>query len=84
VTHTFESSGQKQFTDIDHYFVSKDNVDVIAISLEPLYDHRNFSDHVPILLSIEGVPNSMHFQATAGPTEGGGAVISISLIPQRH
>jgi len=72
VTHTFEQSSQKQFTNIDHFFVLKDNVDIIAISLEPLYDDRNFSDHVPILLAIEGVPKSMHFQATTGPTEGGG------------
>ena len=42
----------KHFSNIDHFFISKFHPVIKAVGLEPVIDYRNFSDHLPIVLSL--------------------------------
>jgi len=52
VTHTFEQTKMKRFSNIDHFFISMSHTAIKAVSLKPIIDYRNFSDHICIVLSL--------------------------------
>ena len=52
VTHTYEQTTLGHFSRIDHFFISKFHDDIIACGTSPIIDYRNFSNHIPIVLSL--------------------------------
>jgi len=52
VTHSFEQVKLQRYTFIDHFFVSHVHSSFKPVLLTPLIDYRNFSDHLPIILSL--------------------------------
>ena len=52
VTHSYEHVTLKRFSYIDRFFISSPHSCYKSISLRPLIDYRNFSDHIPIVMSL--------------------------------
>jgi len=72
VTHSFEQVKLQSYTYIDHFFVSRVHSSFKPVLLTPLIDYRSFSDHVPIILSlnIDGAVMLNSFR-TAAPINSG-------------